>query len=92
MKNIKKQKKYNYLVLVKSKFIRDTQYFTKGKILFDENYEEEAYENCWKDVSGDLLVLDRKEITREELDCLLKTLYPETDQSVFRIIELPVSF
>lgn len=81
--------KYHYLVFINEDVIRDAQAFTSKAIHEDTDIWDTDQEDGWNDISGPILILERDNITRIELQKQLHNLYPDADASIFIIQEYP---
>lgn len=73
-----------YLVFVKKLYVRDTQAYTDRTPIIDDFYDDDDH---WKDIHGDMLIMDRHAENVQVIKDQLQQLYPNADSNIFTICE-----
>lgn len=72
-----------WLVFAKSSHIRDAQAFTGKR---DLTYDLDADEDGWRDINGPVLCAIYRDISREEAERRVHTMYPDAGMDAFSIV------
>lgn len=77
-----------YLVFIDSDYVRDAQAYLGESLSDDIDLYDEEHEDCWRAISGDMLILDRYAGSPQEVIGQVQEMYPDASSNIFTAIEI----
>ena len=77
-----------FLVFIIAEYVRDCQAYLNAALKSDTDTIDEENEANWRDVNGDILVMDMMSFHIDDIKSNIRTFYPNASEKVFRILEI----